>query len=139
MANDKDPTYSSPAYRAAFDCERCGLDKTWCNCPEKPRTMMLNDELPEHAKIALEGARDDFLKSLRGRSETYDDIRAAATRFMKAVGAPEHVRPALEGLLVLQLKHFRERAMVDEQKAIDGAVRGERMRLRLALRDLLKE
>lgn len=31
-----DPTYSSRAYRAAFECERCGLDKTWCSCPEKP-------------------------------------------------------------------------------------------------------
>lgn len=97
------------------------------------------DELPEHAKIALEAAREDFLKSLRGRSEAYDAIRAAATRFMKAVGAPDHVRPALEGLLALQLKEFRSKASSDEQKAVDSALRGERMRLRLAMNDLLKE
>jgi len=100
---------------------------------------MFSDELPEHAKIALEGARSDFLKSLRGRSETYDSIRAAADRFMRAVGAPESARPALEGLLVLQLKSFREEAMTDERRAVGGAVKAERLRLRLALADLLKE
>jgi len=100
---------------------------------------MFNDELPEHAALALVGARDAYLKSLRGRSETYDSIRAAATRFMKATGAPEHIRPVLEGLLVLQLKDFRKQADQDEQRAIDSAVKGERMRLRLALADLLKE
>ena len=100
---------------------------------------MFNDELPEHAKIALEGAREDFLKSLRGRSETYDAIRTAATRFIKAVGAPEHIRPALEGLLVLQLKSFRREAERDEQKAVDSAVRGERNRIRIVLSDALKE
>lgn len=100
---------------------------------------MFNEELPEHAKIALEAAREDFLKSLRGRSEAYDAIRAAATRFMKAVGAPEHVRTALEGLLVLQLKEFRDVARQDEQRAVDSAVKGERIRLRLVLADFLKE
>lgn len=100
---------------------------------------MLDDELPEHAKIVLEGARSDFLKGLRGRSETYDDIRAAATRFMKAAGAPESVRPALEGLLVLQLKSFREQAMIDERESIKHARDGERLRIKLAVADILKD
>lgn len=94
---------------------------------------MFDDELPEHAALALTHAREEFLRSLRGQSDTYDRIRALARRFMKASGAPERLLPEVEGLLVLQMIEDRAEATRDERKAVEAAKRGERVALRMAI------
>ncbi len=46
-----DPTYCSPSYRAAFDCGKCGNDKTWCSCPPPKKPSP-----PPRVDLRLQGA-----------------------------------------------------------------------------------
>ena len=98
---------------------------------------MMHASTPAEERAMLEQTRIEYLKTLRGRSDSYDAIREAADRLIRATGAPERARSAIEGALIEQMLRDRDEAMRATKSAVDSALVGERCRLRSAIDSLL--
>ena len=99
-------------------------------------------EPAEHTRIHLMGVRTDYLKTLRGRSPTYDLIRARAVDLARATGLDPARNPeimhCIEGTLLVQLRSDREEAAESERANVEAAKRGERASIRAAMEKILK-